>query len=718
MLNASQAYQAAAVADARRVLLRVVVDISDPDLAFGAITYSDVAPVCVPAQVEDKEFILVPFGTLETDRWILDGTMQIFPDSPAQLTQQAGFIGNTLSGADGTFPAPVWVQISFENVAILQACSVYFPTADYDGVPDTFTVEMYQGGTAYYTQSFTGNTESEIHLDGFTVVDPDAIRVTVTKWSLPDRRLRVVEIVPGIYERWDSGELSAFDLTQQVSFSCLALPYGTCNLSMDNTDRRFEPRNKSGVFQSIEERQNIDIEIGMDLGNGAAEYLRIARMYQAAGGWKTGDNDATMDWSLVDIIGLVCGRQYVPPAALPTTLSGWLGSVVAQLGENFANRYAVDPDYAAAAVTANQAADVTGLSCGDVIRYACMAAGVFPRTDGATGKLYAGPQGAPGAAVDLDNLNSYPVMRANEDIAAINFTLYDGNDAGTAFTVSGTATASGNTVDVKNPFIHTEQQALTAARLILSTYGGNKLETTGRGNPASEMGDVDTVQLDQSTATAALRIQQAFRFSGGVMRDCGSVMLQADGAFMFESMVVITESGQWTAPAEAGTTLRVDVVGGGDGGQPGQDGTWDAAGEDGAPGAGALIWSGTITINPQQTFDVTIGQGGALGQPGAATTFGAYSSANGQRFTPAFTDIASGDTFGRTGVAVPAPGSGDGGAGGAGGIQGNRHQVSYTFPGGGGTKWVVDNYPGEGEPGVPGASGCVVVYWSTNGEEG
>ena len=84
MISATEAYQRAIIADTRRILLKVIVDISDPDLTFGSITYSGIAStVCVPQQVEDKVFDLVPFGTLETDRWILNGTMQIFPDFPS-----------------------------------------------------------------------------------------------------------------------------------------------------------------------------------------------------------------------------------------------------------------------------------------------------------------------------------------------------------------------------------------------------------------------------------------------------------------------------------------------------------------------------------------------------------------------------------------------------------------------------------------------------------
>lgn len=710
MISSTAAYQEAIVADTRRIYLKVIVDISDPDLTFGNIAYSGIAStVCVKEQVRDKVFDLVPHGTLETDRWILNGTMQIFPDSPSQLKEQAGFIGDVLSGEDGVFSPEVWVEIQFENVSILQACSVYFPTAEYDGVPDTFKVEIFQSGTAYYTKTFTGNTADHISLDGFTVIAPDAIRVTVSKWSRSDRRLRVVEIVPGVYEDWNGDQIAEFSVKHQADVSCLTIPYGTCSVKIDNLDRRFEPRNKSGVFQSIEERQNIDVQMGVLLPDNSVEYKRLGRFYQYSGGWKTGDNGITFQWDLVDIVGLLQDREFIPPDSLPTTLEGWVEALASQLGENFSDFYTVDPDYSSMPLTVRQSSDVVGLKCGELLLDVCMATGTFPRADAETGRLAVEPLWDQGNKLILDNMNSYPIMKANSDLAALIFTLNDGN--GTQYVISGNSTASSETKSITNPFIKNLNQALTAARLILSAYGGNRLEVTGRGDMTAEIGDVDTIWLDESSATTGRRIQQTFSISDGVLRNCGSVFLQADGAFLYEGRTVITESGTWTAPAEAGTTLRVILVGGGRGGNTGADGTWDAPGENGEDGVGALIWAGTIQINPQQTFEVTIGQGGGIGQDGTATVFGQYSSANGQRYSPSYTDVASGNAYGRTGVQSPAPNTGDGGKGGEGGIKGNRHEESFTFPGGGGTRWVIDNYPGEGQPGKPGASGCVVIYW-------
>ena len=700
MIQSSAAYRAAITGDSRRVLLRALISIIDPDITYGAVTSSGEAPFSRPEQVYDKDMDQGPaYGTLERNRWLLDGTVQIYPDN-YQGTGQQGFAGDVLSGDDGTYETPPWVQLNFTNVSILQALSVYFPTAEQDGVADTFTVEVLQGGTAYYTKTITGNTERQIDLDGFTVNNPDAIRVTVAKWSLPGRLIRTLEIIPGIFENWDGSVIAAFNVVQQASFSSTSLPYGTCTLKMDNLDRRFEPRSKNGLFQSIEERQGITVSIGVELPDGSSEYKPAGIYYQASGGWTTGDNGITMQWDLVDIVGLIADREYIPPATLPTTLSGWVASIVAQLGENFASLYTVDQNYAETPLTC-ALEDVQGKTCGDILRWVCQATGTFPRADSETGNLTVEPFWSQGNQLTLDNLVSYPIMRANADVGALIFTLNDGSQ--TQYVVSGTSTASSETLTIQNPFIKTAAQALTAAKQILATYGGNQLEVTGRGDPSSEIGDVETVWLDESQATTGRLQSQTLQFVGGVLANCQSVLLQADGSFLFEERAVITASGFWTAPAGV-TQLRVILVGHGGDGQGGQDGSFSAAGADGADGVGGKVWADTININPQQQFAVTIGQ---------ETAFGPYSSTNGRVYEYGYTDVASGNSYGRTGVQNPIPGSGDGGAGGAGGNQGARHrETTYDDEGKpNGSHMVVDVEPGNGEPGVDGVAGCVVVYW-------
>ena len=220
MIESSAAYKSAIVADARRILLRAIIDISDPDIVYGTVNSSGSASVSDSSQLNDRVFNLIPYATLELNRWSLDGTYNLFPRSN---NDQVGFIGDVLSDENGGFQPSVYVEQTFSNVTILQICSIFFPNSELDGVASDFTVEIKQGGTTYFTKEFVDNRESEIIIEGFTVNNPDAIRITVTKWSLPYHRLRAVEIIPGVYEEWDGDIIAEFTLKHQGQKQIFAL---------------------------------------------------------------------------------------------------------------------------------------------------------------------------------------------------------------------------------------------------------------------------------------------------------------------------------------------------------------------------------------------------------------------------------------------------------------------------------------------------------------
>lgn len=737
MIKTSQAFREAIVGSPRRIELLAVVDISDPDKHMLPPVVSPEAVWSKKAELNDYDLSAPPrYATLERNRWLLDGSFDLFPDDYA-VQKKVGYASHTMSGEDGTFAQPITVQMNFSGVRILQAFSLYFSTDQADGVPADFDVEVWCNSQLVFTEAVAENTAAEVQFKGFTVYDPTSVKLKITKWSLPSRRARIVEFIIGLYERWTGNDLAAFSATLQGQFSCLSLPYGSVNLSMDNLDRRFEPRKKDSVFQSIEERQAIDLYIGCHTGQGI-ERIKIGVFYQTGDGWKTSRNEIAMSWYLVDIIGLIANRTFIVPKALPTTLGGWLQALVSQLGESFANRWSADPAYTGKAVTAGSREDVTGKKCGDILRWVCQASGTWPRADQETGKLTAEPLWNQGNKITLDNLNDYPTMKANESLAALIFQLGSG-ESRQEYVVSGNSTTSEKTVTIINPFLHTPDQALTAARLILAQYGGNQIEITGRGDPSSEIGDVDTVWLDESNATTARRMSQTFQFQAGVMQQCRAVLLQADGSYLWTEFAVIRESGKWRAPPGV-HQLRIVLGRGGQGGGMGQEGQYTSAGSsnihftgyncsygaDGVDGQGGEIWYGVINCNEEQEFEVHLGAGGApgstYGQPGALgehTTFGVYSSENGRVYENGYTDIANGQAFARTGVAAPLPGTGDGGKGGKGGDPPAGYLHTYTYTPNGAaptvvntrTEWVETRPPGPGHPGARGGTGFAMVTW-------
>ncbi len=736
MIKSSDAYREAVEANGRRMYVKAVVDIVDPDMEKGAVTAAEQEPgISRAAQLWDKEFHLsADYASLEPNRWILDGTYIPRPADAATRDWQAGLVGAALSGEGGLFPEPQWAQVSFANVSILQACAVAFSDRPEDGVAADFTVEVLSEGVAYHTETVTGNTKALVPVIGFRVNNPDAIRVTVTRWSLPGRRMRVAEIVPGVYEIWTGRELSEFAVKHQGDPTCLTLPYGTAGIAMDNQNRRFDPRTKDGVFLMIEDRQGIDLYLGAGLPDGTVEWKRLGTFYQANGGWKTGDNSVTMKWDLVDIVGLLSSRIFKRPETLPTTLKGWLEALAGQLGKNFTGRVRVDPEYADLPVTAT-AATIDRMTCGDILRGVCMATGTWPRADASTGYLTAEPLWNEGNRLTLRNLNKYPTMKANDDVASVTVNGY---------AIEGTAPSCGNTVEVDNPFLP-DGERLEAARALLSFYGGDRLELVGRGDPSSEIGDVDTVWLAEGNATTARRVRQELTISNGVLKNCASSFVRGNGMSLYTSRVQLLESGTWTVPAGVWQLWVILVGHGGDGGS-GTDGTWNndtnvwlgefefeqayngGNGVSGSPGAGGSVWAGVIDVNPGQVIQVRTGEGVWN------TTLWNYSSADGKRYPNGYTDIATGDVYARSGVGGPRPGSGDGGPGGRGGFSGSwyirghwYYDNGIQYPGWSEGGWgvdpsrrdpghwvhetVIEREPTDGKPGGAGATGSAIIYW-------
>lgn len=743
MVKTSQAYREAIVGSPRRCELLAIVDISDPDKEFLPVTSSGEAPWSKAEQLHNYDLSAPPrLATLERNRWLLDGSFDLFPEG-YNVPGEIKYAGDVLSGPDGFFPTPYpWVQLNFKGVGVLQAFPVFFPSDPIDGVAGDFTVEVIQGGTSYFSKDVEHNTATELQFGGFTVYDAAAIRITFKRWSLPSRRVRLIALLTGAFERWGSDMFYSFSASLQGQPSCLTIPYGSVSMTIDNSDRRFEPRKKDSIFQSIEERQGVDLFIRV-LTTQGWDAMKLGLFYQAGDGWKTSTNAPTISWYLVDIIGLVANRTFVLPKdgngnylPLPTTLAGWLEAVVSQLGDSFSRRFRADPAYAALPVTANSREDVTGKKCGDIIRWVCQATGTWPRARQQDGALTAEPLWNEGNKYTLDNLVDYPTMKANESLAALIFQLADEHK--TELVIPGNSTTSEKTVTIINPFLHTADQARAAARLILAQYGGNLLELTGRGDPSSEIGDVDTVWLDESTAATARRMAQTFQFQDGVLQNCRSTLLQADGSYLWTEYAIITESGQWKAPAGV-TEIRYVLVQGGQGGGRGQDGyvhpsgnlagQGSAAGEGerGVDGQGGAVAYGVAKINPQQVFEVHLGAGGQAGteygKPGTLgehTTFGPYSSADGRVYENGYTDIANGQSFARTGVEVPLPSTGDGGRGGDGGEAGAGYWKTVPALNGdpdaiSGWEWIVTKPPGPGKPGVDGARGVVMVTWEKPG---
>lgn len=185
----------------------------------------------------------------------------------------------------------------------------------------------------------------------------------------------------------------------------------------------------------------------------------------------------------------------------------------------------------------------------------------------------------------------------------------------------------------------------------------------------------------------------------------------------YDTFEILTGTGTWTAPKGA-KNARAVLIGGGDGGTNGKDGTGGRnghvtgnpsaegkggkGGEPGIPGNGGKILQ--IEIDATQSYAYKSGAGGAVGELGTATTFGAFSSADGTANDNGYTDIINKKTYARKGL--PGVAGGDGGD-----AENNGDDVETWKGGQGGEKDTLNGYSANGGGGSGAAKG-------SNGKDG
>lgn len=189
----------------------------------------------------------------------------------------------------------------------------------------------------------------------------------------------------------------------------------------------------------------------------------------------------------------------------------------------------------------------------------------------------------------------------------------------------------------------------------------------------------------------------------------------------YQHVAIISESGEWTVPAECKGKIRAVIIGGGDGGQmgsPGEPGvkasgsSYGTGGKGGAPGAagsGGKIFVITTTVTIGSVLKVHVGVGGA-GQTadaeatlGEASTLGDYSSENGLASESGVSNILDGTIYAIPGEAGVAGGRGRG-------TEDENETVEYNgviyVPGADGTSETSGSYYGYGGRGGGAAAGA------------
>lgn len=279
--------------------VEVVLNIGEPDAQEDASTsdnghefFSNTAQLADETTKDMKKW-----ATLETDIWILDGTVDILPDQGPY--GNGGYIGNVLSDADGEYtPLPV-ITITFSKTytQIIPGMMINWGTA-YDEYASKFRIKIYNGETVEKTITIEDNTDVNSIIES-DIQNYDKITVEVLEWCRSDRRARIESIVVGIKKVYDKGKLISYSHSMTVDALSAALPKAEITFEVENLNGEYNPDNPTGAEKYLIERQAVIVRYGYKL-NSEIEWIKAGTFYLNE--WETPQNGITATFGARDLL--------------------------------------------------------------------------------------------------------------------------------------------------------------------------------------------------------------------------------------------------------------------------------------------------------------------------------------------------------------------------------------------------------------------------------
>ena len=286
--------------------VEVSLTLTDPD-AYKDATAEDNGAIYISNTEQivsevDKE--IIPYATLEQNLWVLNGSRVIVPSSNYG---DCGYIGNTLCNKNCVFESLPIVTINFPQVnnLLIPGVTITWGTA-YDEYAVDFTVTAYNGGAVVATKTVTGNTNvtSIVALD---IIKYNRITISISKWSLPYRRARIAEILPGAIKTYTKRELFSYEHSQDVDPISASLPKSEISFSIDNVDNSYNPNNLESLAKYLIERQEVKSRCGYKIGENI-EWVNCGTFYMSE--WDAPQGGMTANFKARDLLEFMTNTYY------------------------------------------------------------------------------------------------------------------------------------------------------------------------------------------------------------------------------------------------------------------------------------------------------------------------------------------------------------------------------------------------------------------------
>ena len=169
-----------------------------------------------------------------------------------------------------------------------------------------FTVRVKKGSNTILSRTVKNNTEVSSFVD-MEVANYDSVEITVSKWCVPNHRVRIERVMFGHTLVFDKSHLLSYTHEQTGDFTCTELPKNSIEFTIDNSDDRWNPLNKQGFEKYLSERLKITVRYGMDL-NGMTEWIPGGVFFLSE--WRAPSNGLEATFAARDALEFMLNTPY------------------------------------------------------------------------------------------------------------------------------------------------------------------------------------------------------------------------------------------------------------------------------------------------------------------------------------------------------------------------------------------------------------------------
>jgi len=293
--------------------VEITYTINDPNAKANADSSQAHEMITIPGRwnsqlVDETKHEVEPYGTLEHNLWLLDGTKSTVPNNGG-VAGYAGYISNLLCDENGNFAINPYVRMSFEKkVPILPGLIITWSSilGEY---PTAFRVTSYLNGMLRESMDINDNADI-VSTVAFEMVEFDRIDIEVLRWATPHRRARIERIFPGHTKSYTKRNLLKFDSSQSIDLLSSSLPKYEVSFEIDNRDGAFDPLNPDGLSKYMMERQEINTRYGFKLGEttDSIEWMPGGTYYLSD--WSAPQNGISASFKARDLFGFLNNKYY------------------------------------------------------------------------------------------------------------------------------------------------------------------------------------------------------------------------------------------------------------------------------------------------------------------------------------------------------------------------------------------------------------------------